>query len=343
MRVLWTVILFLQASVATFPAGSVSGRLLSLDGTPEIGVRMALMAAFPEGATRAALLSLSQTDGSGRYTLERVPPGQYYIVAGPLDSPSYYPGRPVPTGAEIVAIVAGAAVQLPDFTLVQPGGIQRMRLSATRGTLRGALTDGTAAPIVNIIVVLTSSAQSGNRFLTATNRAGAFEFSNLTAGEYVLEAFSPVHSGYRSQGYERFRHSITIRADQGIDLEIRLRLAMDSASQRRRPDAYGPVSEGETGGRQISISANALTLTSGELLVDPRSAASREDEIDVEVTFEDTGRLRSVRIVDANADPELVRRAVKRIGGWHLAIAPGRFVDFDTLRTTVALFPLQKD
>ena len=39
-----------------------------------------------------ATVSLAETDSTGRYQLENVPPGRYYITAGRLDVLTYYPG-----------------------------------------------------------------------------------------------------------------------------------------------------------------------------------------------------------------------------------------------------------
>src|SRR5947207_2153873 len=86
--------LLLQNPARQSLTGTVTGLLLRTDGTPAAGVRIAVTP-VPDpkdaGAT-GDLLSLSQTDVSGNYRLENILPGNYYIQAGLLDSPNYYPG-----------------------------------------------------------------------------------------------------------------------------------------------------------------------------------------------------------------------------------------------------------
>jgi hypothetical protein len=50
------------------------------------------------------LAGLTQTDSDGRFRLENIPPGRYYIVLDPLDVPSYYPGVTKPDRATIVTV-----------------------------------------------------------------------------------------------------------------------------------------------------------------------------------------------------------------------------------------------
>ena len=100
--------------------GNVTGRLLSPEGTPAAGVRVAAMSvpdASDPSADAPALLSLSQTDSDGRYRLDNIPPGPYYITAGPLSYPTYYPGVSGTIDAKIVKVTAGATSPNLDFTL----------------------------------------------------------------------------------------------------------------------------------------------------------------------------------------------------------------------------------
>jgi hypothetical protein len=75
------------------PAGVVTGRLVSVEGKPAVGIRVAAVAVSSSNSVHsdAAIMVLAQADNGGRYRLEGVPPGSYYIMAGHLDSPSYYP------------------------------------------------------------------------------------------------------------------------------------------------------------------------------------------------------------------------------------------------------------
>ena len=64
-----------------------------------------------------ALASLAETDDDGRYVIENIPPGQYYIVAGSIDRPTYYPGTQEMAAAKVIQITAGARISGFDFVV----------------------------------------------------------------------------------------------------------------------------------------------------------------------------------------------------------------------------------
>src|SRR5437762_18922 len=76
-------------------AGTISGSLHAKDGSPLVGVRVAAMVIPDPGALDTDSLiyaSLAKTDLQGRYRLESVPVGRYYLTAGFVTLPTYYPG-----------------------------------------------------------------------------------------------------------------------------------------------------------------------------------------------------------------------------------------------------------
>ena len=106
-------------------SGVVTGQLRGPAGTPAIGVRVAATAVPDANAQGGnALVSLAETDSSGRYRLENVPPGRYYIQAGFIDSPSYYPGVSSVGSATSILVTAGATVDGMDFTMSRPAGVR---------------------------------------------------------------------------------------------------------------------------------------------------------------------------------------------------------------------------
>jgi hypothetical protein len=99
--------------------GVVTGRILSLDGTPAVGVRVAAVP-VPDSAVPAGppvLSSIGQTDSAGNYRLENIPAGRYYITAGLVDRPIYFPGSDAPTSSSIINVTAAASVTGVDFKL----------------------------------------------------------------------------------------------------------------------------------------------------------------------------------------------------------------------------------
>src|SRR6188768_2705736 len=101
------------------PNGTITGRLMSAPGVPAVGVRVTAKP-IAETATPASadvLLSISQTDSAGRYRLENVPPGRYYITGGLVASPTYFPGTAAIGDATAFAVTAGSTASVPDFTV----------------------------------------------------------------------------------------------------------------------------------------------------------------------------------------------------------------------------------
>jgi len=94
--ILLTILLAVQGiPILPGSGGTVSGTLRGTDGKPAAGLRVAAMARPDVGntaGTATSLVSITQTDDNGRYRLEDIPPGQYYIVAERVTLPTYYPG-----------------------------------------------------------------------------------------------------------------------------------------------------------------------------------------------------------------------------------------------------------
>jgi hypothetical protein len=106
--------------VAPQQTGTVTGVLKDSDGKPLPGIRMAAVAkpeSLAEALASAAMSSIAETDPEGRYKLENVPPGRYFIAAGRLDLQTYFPGTPDIAAAKEVSVTAGATTSGIDFAL----------------------------------------------------------------------------------------------------------------------------------------------------------------------------------------------------------------------------------
>jgi hypothetical protein len=120
LTTLLTLLLAFQGAARTPQPGTISGVLRNADGRPAFGVRVAALAkpeSQNEALTGADLTSIAQTDEQGRFRLEDIPAGQYYIVAGRVDLPTYYPGTSQMESATVVRVNAGTAQAGLDFSL----------------------------------------------------------------------------------------------------------------------------------------------------------------------------------------------------------------------------------
>ncbi len=182
MRAFWLAAIFLAQSripVQVEP-GTVTGRLLSVNGTPAAGVRIAAVPVdSEEQAGGPVLLGISQTEADGRYRLENIPPGRYYIFAGLIDFPSYYPDATSLERATAVVVDSGSTLSGVDFTMARPAGL----------TVSGRIEIPDTMRLSGAMVSLTSQGTRGIAGTSMQFRAGsdgAFEFLRVPPGEYRL-------------------------------------------------------------------------------------------------------------------------------------------------------------
>jgi Carboxypeptidase regulatory-like domain len=182
MKTLVMVISLLQVVVQVqTDKGSVTGRIRSADGTPTVGVRVAAMVAPEPGVSAAdtgsAMASLAQTDSAGNFRLENIPPGRYYITAGFVDFPTYYPGTAAITGATAILVPAGATTANIDFPLARPVNLK------VSGRVTGTLT---ALPLPLRQVTLLPR-RAGTILNAPLSSDGTFEFANVVPGAYSVQ------------------------------------------------------------------------------------------------------------------------------------------------------------
>jgi len=157
MRHLLIALLLLQAG--TPRNGFVTGVVLSAPGVAAAGIRVyAVPAGDPNVAAVAGtvFVGLVQTDATGKYRLD-IPPGRYYIAAGSVESPTYFPNESSITSAKVVSVSTDAVV--PDvnfsrFVPAAPPGIQRGGAlpPGSTGVLSGVLRFPDGSPAAGIPV-----------------------------------------------------------------------------------------------------------------------------------------------------------------------------------------------
>ena len=99
--------------------GVVAGEIRLPDGRAAAGVLVRTAVVAGTAANGAVVLRRSMTDESGRYRIENIPVGTYYIAVGEGDTATYYPGTSNLADARTVTIVPKSILQAVDFVIPQ--------------------------------------------------------------------------------------------------------------------------------------------------------------------------------------------------------------------------------
>jgi hypothetical protein len=225
---------------------------------------------------RPGAVSPHRTDDRGRYRLFRVTAGEYFVTAGEeprlrrgvvVDAPDssmrvYYPGTPVVAEAIAVRVATGL-----DTT-----GIDISHAPLNGARVYGSAFDSTGQPLRYPVTLLESS-RSG-RPIQAERTAhvrddGAFEFSNVPPGDYVVQATLRPTPGRAREFAAAFvtvaaadAPPLTIRTSRGT--RVRGRVVFEGDTTRARPDSFG-------------VAARATDPDYSEIGMDSPSAGVEED------------------------------------------------------------------
>src|SRR6187399_2024676 len=106
--------------VSQAQTGTVTGTLKTELGTPAVGVRVGAMLrpdSEMEISNASALASIAETDAAGRFRLENIPQGRYYITAGRVDFPTYFPGTQLMSSGTPLLVKSGDTISGIDFVV----------------------------------------------------------------------------------------------------------------------------------------------------------------------------------------------------------------------------------
>lgn len=177
-------IAMLFVPIVTIPqsvTGVITGRILGTNGQPASGVRVTAVAAPPiQTVGVTTMISLAETDASGRYRLENIPPGRYLVTAGLLDLATYYPGTSAMDRATAISVTGTAVIAGIDFTMAVPTGV----------TVSGRLVTPSNQAVAGQVGLLPLSPTSGSTPGVMTSRVtpdGSFTFEKVRPGTYRLE------------------------------------------------------------------------------------------------------------------------------------------------------------
>lgn len=173
--------------------GVVTGQLHALDGSPAIAVRVAAMPvptsnAKPEDGVQYFTYpppeASALTDKEGRYRLNNLPPGRYYIMAGAFGEPTYYPGLAAMETATAINVTSGGSTPNLDFKLLKLLGGKiggRLSAGARDPQLKATLLGGKLEELLDVQI----------------GADGTFEFGHVPPGTYLVGLF-PRPAGFSS-------------------------------------------------------------------------------------------------------------------------------------------------
>jgi hypothetical protein len=330
-------------------SGTVTGQVMNDRGVPVAGVRVAAMPVARDGENSGTLVGLTLTDSNGRYTIETLEPGTYYVTAGRVDAPSYYPGVGSMLSAKSILVTAGARISGIDFRTVQPPTY------IVSG--RVVLQPGQQLPPGSRISLSGTTSQE-----TPIGPDGTFEFSRVSPGPYnlrlPLDAFSvgmPLRVEDRMTGIEVRLPAGSINANivmEDASAAPRVSLSFSDIKQNRVMEVVAQrsfvflVGEGEfrvtprrvpNGYRVKSLTAGGVDLLSNSLrLSSAQPVASITLTLQTAPAVPFAGRavsqrgasqpIRSIRMMESAEDEEPFKGTIQPDGSFAFdKIAPGDY------------------
>lgn len=229
------------------PAGVVAGHLFGVDGEPMAGAALQLLPSKGAASRSGSFASHSVTNDLGEYRLFQVPPGHYYLKATYADVferqnvkwqrpaatkpstpetyvPTYYPGAVTESQAGVVVVKPGGVLQGLDFALLRSRTVR----------VRGRVVVAALQPQL-IFVSLVGTDQGIFRH-AVPDRKGAFEFTGVAPGSYVLSAAVPIPGALGVAGGRALEVGDSdvdgIELDLYSQVEIRGRIRMEESGDK---------------------------------------------------------------------------------------------------------------
>jgi len=175
-------------------AAVITGEVRDEHGNPRSGIAVTVIRKVRAGATEMPPLEPARTNERGQYRVDRLPPGEYVVLASPPDRraadtavmPTYFPSVTDQQSAMTVSVVPGQTVDGVDVTMQ----------SAAAYEITGTVVDEQGGPVRALIAFVSQSIQTwvpnqsaGLRVrVTAvmTRADGTFRITGLGSGSYRL-------------------------------------------------------------------------------------------------------------------------------------------------------------
>ena len=199
--------------------GSIEGHLLDELGDPLQGASVQLLQVrYQKGRRRLVPAGAASrlTDDLGRFRVFGLAPGQYVVSAAAGDAASadvpgyaraYYPGTANASEAQFVQVGLGQDYTGVDFAL------PRARTATISGTLLNAAGEPSTMGSVKLLPSQRSASVTSVPVGARLMKDGAFEFRNVTAGQYVIQ----VDRGRRNSSTEGEFGTLPVSVD-GADV-----------------------------------------------------------------------------------------------------------------------------
>jgi hypothetical protein len=212
--------MWLWAQAPQAPGTTVSGTIRRGDGTPAQGaVVMAVVSTLQNGQMKLLPLgtsvrgAITQTDETGHYQLENIPPGSFLILAGGgaqnREGPNFYPGTPEVDAARPVRVTMERVTGV-DFA------ISRLPTLRVEGNVVNAISGEKAR---GATVTLTHQVLGMLTQRVAADPNGNFEFAEVFAGDYALYASD--QSAYPQRLFTSKSIAVRDRNLEGIELRFK--------------------------------------------------------------------------------------------------------------------------
>ena len=356
--------------ITLMPHPSVSGRVFDDKGNPATGIEVrALRDEFDSdtGAETLAFAGSDTTNTAGDYVFKSLPPGRYYVTAGPdsgLSNPQAEPAEEAgtvlvhtyhPSGTRFNTALPVNLELGSDATSVDI----RMR-AESMVSLRGTAVDENGDPAPGYVVLLTELDNGPLDHdavpIAISDETGRFAFSHLLPGRYLLTS-SATKGKPGPDGVLNGRAEVFLGDEDIDDVQLRLHRAdlvfhvrMEDGSPRsasimlRDPDA-GVLHYGRSGPDGTGVISG---MTAGRLILKLRSLG-RSSYVksvlyggqDITASYLDTtsGAVEDLEIVLAGnagkVSGQVQDKSGNPIGGAWIALWPSELGPPDSLRSVI--------
>lgn len=221
-------------------------------------------------------------------------------------------------------------VPLASLCLLLPLAALRLPAQNLAGKTSGTIHDPSGAAIANATIVM-SNHEANTIDMTTTDRDGNFAFKPLPAGKYELQVYKP--------GFQTYTQP-NVSLDPGRDFTELFTLSVGAVHETMQVVGEGsekPATE-ETNSRpsRLKIGGNvqaAQIITKVQPIYPPAAkSAGVQGTVVLHAVIGMDGRPLSLRVMNAQVDPDLARSAVEAVSQWRYnpTLLNGEPIEVDT-------------